>query len=294
MDVKDFEGFLTVCRYKNISRAASAMYISQQGLSKMIQRWERDFGVPLFRRTHTGIELTRFGRILEEHGQTIAAEYRATLADIQRETSVYDRIKVVIDLGVYSVLTPDVFFSFRKTYPHIDLIVQEHTEGTNRRLLDEEKADICIALAPSDEKFLFTPFYDVEGVVLLNRRNPLSEKEVICADDLRNERLIVLGSACNYAYVRACARAGFEPHLVISSVEMDDPFPYVNTDYGICLTFRGLVSEPGESSSVVLRPFVSDRLWSIGYLLKERQKVSRHLKLFIDHMVSFASNSKLL
>ncbi len=294
MDIREFDVFLKVCKAGNISRAASEICISQQGLSKMIQRWERDFGVPLFRRGHTGIELTHFGEILREHAMVISAEFTAAINCIEKSTSIRNSLLVTVDLGVYSIFPPDVFISFRDTYSNIELIVQEHTEGTNRRYLTEEKAELCIALAPAREEFDFIPFYDVEGRVLVSREDPLSEKDFVTVEDLRTAKLIVLGSACNYAYVRACRHAGFEPYLVISGIEMSDPMPYIRTNYGICTSFAGLLPEPEESDNAVILPFDSEKLWSIGFLCKKNKKLSVAAKLFMDHMIGFASNNRFL
>lgn len=56
MDLKDLEYFKTVCEQKSITKAAHSLYMTPQGLSKLIKNME--LGAVLLNRSGIGITLT--------------------------------------------------------------------------------------------------------------------------------------------------------------------------------------------------------------------------------------------
>ena len=61
MEFKHIEYFIKASRFKSMSQAAEAMYISQQALSKCMQNLEAELGCKLFCRTSKGSSLTDEG-----------------------------------------------------------------------------------------------------------------------------------------------------------------------------------------------------------------------------------------
>ncbi|GAB3896289.1 hypothetical protein GCM10029964_077420 [Kibdelosporangium lantanae] len=64
VDPRQLRSFLAVARESSITRAAARRHMTQQGVSRHIQRLERTLGVILVVRTHRGIVLTAAGRAL--------------------------------------------------------------------------------------------------------------------------------------------------------------------------------------------------------------------------------------
>ena len=64
MNIKELEYFKTVCQHKSITKAAHALYMTPQGLSKIIKNIESEMGASLLNRTGTGISLTEAGAYL--------------------------------------------------------------------------------------------------------------------------------------------------------------------------------------------------------------------------------------
>ena len=61
-----YKVFYTVARYKNISKAADALFISQPAISKTLSKLEENLGCRLFHRTSRGVSLTDEGQFLYE------------------------------------------------------------------------------------------------------------------------------------------------------------------------------------------------------------------------------------
>lgn len=63
MDITNMIYFCTVCKYKNITKAAEALHISQSALSRRIVALEDELGVQLLARSGGYFELTPAGKV---------------------------------------------------------------------------------------------------------------------------------------------------------------------------------------------------------------------------------------
>lgn len=187
MDTSDMKVFSVLCDCKSVSRAAESLFMSQQGVSNLLQRIEKELGVELFKRTRNGLELTKYGEAVQKHVEVILTEYNAMHNSLKLIKKEYHRLFVTMDLGIFAILTSKPFLDFKANHPDIDFIMQEHTPKTNERLLMEEAADICLALAPHpSDLFHIMPFYQVSGAILMDRSNELAHREAIFVEDLKD------------------------------------------------------------------------------------------------------------
>ena len=57
MEIRKLECFLKVCETGSISGASEQLYISQQGISRIISSLEKELGTVLFIRSRQGVSL---------------------------------------------------------------------------------------------------------------------------------------------------------------------------------------------------------------------------------------------
>lgn len=58
MNIKDLNTFITVAENKNLTRASKLLYMTPQGVSKIIKNLESESDCELFLRTGNGMELS--------------------------------------------------------------------------------------------------------------------------------------------------------------------------------------------------------------------------------------------
>lgn len=75
--------FILVSETGSISQAAEKLYITQQGLSRIISNLEKEFGVPLFIRNNNRIKLTEAGTRAVAWARKINEDYQAMVEDIR-------------------------------------------------------------------------------------------------------------------------------------------------------------------------------------------------------------------
>lgn len=89
MEFKHLEYFVETSRYKSMSKAAEALYISQQALSRCIANMERELGVELFSRSVKGIKLTEDGKYLYD---TFAPQVERFHETLDEATAHFDSL----------------------------------------------------------------------------------------------------------------------------------------------------------------------------------------------------------
>ncbi len=296
MNIRELEYFSRLCDKMKISTAADSLFITQQGLSKAIKKLESELQVPLFRRTPFGVKLTEFGELIIGHVNAILLDYNCMLNKINDARNRQDKRTIItLELGIMAIIGISPFRKFQELYPNIELILQEHTEATCTRAIMEEESDLGFAISPiNNEMFDYIPFFQVNGVILVNKNHPLAQKSEIALEDLRNQNLVFSGSASWYAYVRACRRAGFEPKIVLSSIEQhsSDAYTLVQDNLGICPNFHGFTNIEHYRNILEL-PLQESLQWEICIVYKKNKSLSRASKVFVDHFMEFVSQHSI-
>lgn len=84
MQIKNLEYLIALERAGSINKAATSMFISQQGLSKVLRSMESELGASLIERSSSGVRLTEEGKALLGHARSITCEYNAARVEIER------------------------------------------------------------------------------------------------------------------------------------------------------------------------------------------------------------------
>ena len=77
MNQKQLQYFVTVYQTKNIQTAADRLFVSRQGVSKVIRLLEEELGQKLFIRSVRGVIPTDYATILLPHARQLLEEYDA-------------------------------------------------------------------------------------------------------------------------------------------------------------------------------------------------------------------------
>lgn len=77
MNQKQLQYFVTVYQTKNIQTAADRLFVSRQGVSKVIRLLEEELGQQLFIRSVRGVIPTDYATILLPHARQLLEEYDA-------------------------------------------------------------------------------------------------------------------------------------------------------------------------------------------------------------------------
>ena len=195
----EIEAFLSICRHKNISKAAEELYISQSSLSTRLKMLEDQLGCSLLLRSKGKREIT-----LTTQGQAfhdLALQYRTVIEKMESvgKGEVVDQLRISVINSVGNYLMPPVFRRFTEKYPHIQLSIQDMEAEMACSSIIRGKTDIAFSTAKvQTDQIIATPFL----------HDPLT---ILCAadSDYPDEVELDMLSVKNEVYVKWCVEHAY-------------------------------------------------------------------------------------
>jgi LysR family transcriptional regulator, low CO2-responsive transcriptional regulator len=189
--LRQIKTFETVARRLSFCRAADELNLSAPAVSTQIKHLEEHVGLALFEQLGKKIYLTTAGREMLRHSLAILDCFREaeqTLARLKERAGGNLSVGIV-SAGGYFFPRLLAEFSGRNGSVGFDLTVENRDALLAR--LEENTLDLAImASAPTDSRFVSTPFAPHAFVIVASPRHPLAGKENISVAELRNERFV--------------------------------------------------------------------------------------------------------
>lgn len=288
MNIKDLEYFQIVCREQSITKAAKLLYLSPQGLSKILQGMEAQLHTTLLIRTKQGIQLTQSGEALLHHASGITRAYESLQQEIRNiENKIHGEIDLISAYGILRLLTPECILAFRKEYPDITFTYREFPDcEVERRFLNKE-GTIAFSIAPFREGLYdVTPLEEFPIKLLVNREHPLSRRESVTIQDLKGERLYIESSQfkIHHLICDKCRQAGFTPDIVFETSGFSLCHKLCAQNKGITVTVDFIFQDMRPDNTVMIPFSDGDYQWKVCMLTRSGEYVSRETALFRRHV----------
>lgn len=288
MNIRDFNVFIEVAETKSITKASKLLYMTPQGVSKVIKNLEKESDCEFFIRTGSGMELSECGKYFLEYAKNAKLNYeemRKNLLRIkQQERGVVDLLSA---FGILRLVTPECIMDFKEKYPEIEFHYREAPDKQVERWFRSGEGNVTFSLAPCDEEL-----YDVLEFVkfpiklLVNKKHPLSQKSSVTIQDLENEPLYLESREFKIhdLIVNKCLNAGFKPNIIFETSGFSLCHKMVKENKGISITVD-FVSDDMGKDDLVLIPF-SDGCyeWKICMLTRKDEVVGNGVEIFRTHI----------
>ena len=180
---------LAVARYKNFTKAAESLYMSQPALSLQIKKLEQELGYPLFKRLPQGVALTPDSEAFFKDAQALEEAWNRLNQNVSIKDKKERHLSVFLNSRVYTNGMFDHIAAFMKEHPEIEMTF--HTDAGSDCFADllNHKLDVVLERLPSSM--------------------PVSNFEKMYACELITESQYVLVSPNNGMY-RDCETLTFE------------------------------------------------------------------------------------
>ena len=213
MNIKDLEYFQVICREESINRAAKQLYLSPQGLSKILQGMEAELGTTLLLRTKQGVQTTESGEALLKYASGITGAYQELCKEIR---SIENRIRGEIDLlsayGILRLLTPECILAFREKYPDITFTYREFPDCQVERRFCSKEGTLAFSIAPfPDGQYDVTELEKFPIKLLVNKDHPLSQRDSVTISDLKGSGCIL--NPVNSRFITSSSTSAGRPGL---------------------------------------------------------------------------------
>ena len=225
MTVKELEAYQVICNKGSLNKAAKELFITPQGLGRVLKNLETELESTLVNRGASGLELTESGRYLLEYAQQITADYEKLKEDIERiQDSAQGSVDLLLAYDVIRVFGPEFFADFQRHYPGITLSYREFPDRIAEQMLLEEQGTAAISIGPfSADFFHVRPLMDCPLSLIVYEGHPLCDKKEVTIEDLNGEPLFVENSAfkINEVIQHRCWSYGVEPNIVYEATSFD-------------------------------------------------------------------------
>ena len=130
--------FCAVARNLSFTKASQELHITQPAISKHIQELEQEYGVLLFNRLNTGIELTDAGKMFLLHTQNILEQYRLLDFDMKLFSHLQEgELRIGATTTVAQYILPSYLASFAEKFKQVQLsLVQDSVQNIEDAVAD--------------------------------------------------------------------------------------------------------------------------------------------------------------
>ncbi len=216
MRYTQLRSFHAVALAGSFTRAAAQLHVSQPTLTTQVKAMEADYGVELFRRRSTGLELTDTGRdLLQITNRMFAQEREAELLLKESKELLTGHLRVGA-VGPFHVT--EMLVAFSERYPGIEVSVAVGNSRDTVKSLTEFRTDIAVlAYVDNDPKLLAWQYSKDKIAAFVHRDHPLAKRRSgIKIGDLEG-RLMVLrerGSNTRRAIEEALQKHQVKPKVM--------------------------------------------------------------------------------
>lgn len=274
-NLRHLEYLREVYRYKNFTKAAEALYVSQPAISFAVNALEAELGVKLIKRTSKNIIFTPEGeaflywtdRILK-----LCEEASSAMRDMADHGD--QKLRMGISYVFMDAIAPALLKNFMAKYVNSEITINEGSMYQHIEMLQKETLDLAYNSFPEnpEENGLTTiPVSTASIRLLLNPEHPLAVLPEIPIEVLGKEKLIMMDPKSKVREVVSDAfrKADVPMNIALHYSQILSVISIVKVS-----NYVGIISQadgcpvPG-CEGLVLKNFASPLRFNIGFLMKK-------------------------
>lgn len=240
MDLRQLEYFVEVAKQLSFTKAAAILHVSQPSISKAIQNFEAELGVPLFYRSSKQLELTDAGQAVLVNALQVLASFKNMRSEL---TDLMELKKGRIRIGIPPIVGAEFFSKlityYKEAFPYIEISLDE--VGTKRIRQDIDAGELDIGLVCSvhstNENLEVIPFLKDPLQLIVHESHPLANESSITMAQLQHETFIMYRKdfVLYDRIIEECSKNGFFPAIACETTQKDLFIELVHAKVGIAL-----------------------------------------------------------
>lgn len=209
MDDFRLKVFITAARTLSFTRAAEQLCISQPAVSKHVAELEARYGLQLFTRRGSRLELTDAGRTLLDAAERLADDYRRLEYEMSLCTGQTEgELRLGASTTIAQYLLPPLLARFTTRFPQVRVSLLSGNSGQVEQALGDHAIDLGLVESVSRRQGLhYTPFRADELVLVARPGGPYARTESVTPEALCRIPLVLRESGSGTLEVISAALA---------------------------------------------------------------------------------------
>ncbi len=282
MEIKDINSFMECYETRSINKAAKSLYITPQGLGKILDRLEQEAKVKLFERSKQGLIPTEAGVFFYEKSQKLLECSRELDQGLEAIRNKRDSFRLGYSCGLIRMIPVHEFEKLSEKVDNLKILMEEasNQDVKNRLLKGEFDAALVIGRVAAGD-FVEREVAKKSMCVVVPEGHRLYERESIKISDLEKEQLITLNEKYQsyINLVSSCEREGFYPNIRVKTMEASMIYEFVVDGLGIGIDVD-IHRKKTVPESVKMIPIEDGIPWSVFFVYPKDGRNSDVIQLF--------------
>lgn len=286
MDINDLRCFVHVYDNGNLTKAAKALFISQQALSKVISNLEKEIGAALFVRNSRGVTPTDLATGIITKAEGLVREFDAFSSDLLQRVEVERKtLKIGFSPGTFQVLCAPTLMEKIKKVMGFEVQLTGHSDVDCEEKLLNGMIDVAITVNPHNTKdFHFYSLFKDPLVVIMHKDHPLAKKKAVTLEDLKMESLILLDESFRLQKVlnHEFEKINLVPRIQSRfSHDLKITYDFVALKKGLFI-FVSSLTDIQHNEKLCQVPLDAEVLWDVGLLMKNQGALLESQRKLLD------------
>jgi DNA-binding transcriptional LysR family regulator len=285
MEMHQWEYVLAVSEFRNLTRAAKEIKISQSSLSQQISKLENELGICLFLRSNRSVRLTPAG----EEFIICVKRIISNIKEVKRTGKEYLpvvngelRLGTLAVIGYYNLR--NLLSSYHESFMGIKIdIVEEQCEKLLDMLFSNKIDAAFVQIYKPNANLKYYELFTDKMVVVTNKKHRFANRESVDIKELQNEKLILTPHTSGhfYDFNNACQAAGFSPISTMTCYIAKNIVSFVREGSAISVISKRVAeAEKDDNISIIeLNPTIQRRIFLV---VRNTSDTPPTLKLFLD------------
>lgn len=282
MNKKDLTYFSTIYEEKSINKAAKKLFITSQGLSKVINNLEDELGAKLFTRTQKGVFPTESADYLYEKSNDLLMQFEEIESRIKQIESRGKNLKISCSYGVLNALSSQIIFDFIEKYSDIDVQWGESPNFEVKDMVDSFKTDLGIVVGKSKNDQIEESLISTRKIELcVYKGHKFYDRDWVSISDLKDEKIIILNKNyhINSKFKEACAKQGFNPDIKTETGDIHFLHKLCKQKIGVGIVMD-FSMDNFEMEDMKTIPISDGMTWDIYLIYNKQNQSSTNIDLF--------------
>ncbi|MCH4890738.1 LysR family transcriptional regulator [Acidaminobacter sp. JC074] len=223
MNFKELQSFVAISKYKNFSKAAKALYLTQPTISHHIQTLEDELKTTILVRTSKSVSLTKAGQLLLIHAQKILNEKEQIHFMFDHYNGdISGELEIATSTIPSQFYLPQIIKDFSELHPKMKFKIEKLDSAGVHDKLELSTIDFGIVGAKSSQEFFSYEKILTDDIVLCCDFD--NETTALTIEDLKTIPLIMRedGSGTKKMLLKALESHGIEKDHLNIFATIDD------------------------------------------------------------------------